>query len=314
MFQVKNNELKEIKKFEVLEDEGMRLDAFLSDNLTNISRSYIQKLITEKSVLVNGKAEKKSFSLKEFDKVEISFPEPKPLEILGENIPLDILYEDEDVVVVNKNKGMVVHPAPGNYEHTLVNALLYHVKGQLSEINGYIRPGIVHRIDKDTSGILVIAKNNFAHHFLSEQFKVHSINREYQMIVFGVVKRDEQTIDTQIGRNPKNRLQMAVVPQGKQAITHLHVLERFTNYTYMKAKLETGRTHQIRVHCTYIGHPLLGDFLYSNRKSEYFVQGQTLHAGLLGFIHPSTKKYMEFQCDIPNYFSDILLKERNKLR
>ena len=209
---------------------------------------------------------------------------------------------------------MVVHPAPGNYSHTLVNAILYHCKGNLSEINGYIRPGIVHRIDKDTSGILVIAKNNDAHQFLSEQFKEHSIQREYQLITFGNIKTTHLSIEQPIGRNPKNRLQMAVVPNGKPAITHLTVIENFKDKTYLKARLETGRTHQIRVHCTYIGHPLLGDSLYTNRKCEYQLQGQTLHAGYLGFVHPTSKEFIEFYSPLPEYFSHILRNETLKLQ
>ena len=292
----------------------MRLDQFISSNLPSISRSYIQKLIDEKRVLVNGKYEKKSFLLKSFDNIEIYIPEPKSIEISPENIPLNILFEDKDILIVNKKKGMVVHPAPGNYSHTLVNAILYHCKGNLSEINGYIRPGIVHRIDKDTSGILVIAKNNDAHQFLSEQFKEHSIQREYQLITFGNIKTTHLSIEQPIGRNPKNRLQMAVVPNGKPAITHLTVIENFKDKTYLKARLETGRTHQIRVHCTYIGHPLLGDSLYTNRKCEYQLQGQTLHAGYLGFVHPTSKEFIEFYSPLPEYFSHILRNETLKLQ
>ena len=292
----------------------MRLDQFVSTNLPDVSRNYIQKLIDEKRILVNGKYEKKSFLLKSFDSIEISIPEPKSIEISAENIPLDILFEDKDILIVNKDKGMVVHPAPGNYSHTLVKAILYHCKGNLSEINGYIRPGIVHRIDKDTSGILVIAKNNDAHQFLSEQFKEHSIQREYQLITFGNITTTHLSIDQPIGRNPKNRLQMAVVPNGKPAVTHLSVIENFKDKTYLKARLETGRTHQIRVHCTYIGHPLLGDSLYTNRKSEYRLQGQTLHAGYLGFVHPRSKEFIEFYSPLPEYFSQILRNETFKIQ
>lgn len=304
--------MSDIRFYSVMEGDSERLDSYLAEQLGNVSRSYIQKLIEDDFVLVNGKKQKKSFLLKEYDEVRIEFPRPRNLDILPEEIPLEIVYEDSEIIVVNKEKGMVVHPAPGNYEHTLVNALLFHCKGKLSEINGTIRPGIVHRIDKDTSGLLVVAKNNNAHQILSEQFKEHSITREYEMICFGVVKEDHITVDRPIGRNPKNRLQMAIVPGGKRAVTHFHVLNRFSQTTHMKANLETGRTHQIRVHSSYLGHPLLGDSVYTNRKTAYSLSGQILHAKTLGFIHPVTKEYMEFVTALPNYFDHILRLESQR--
>lgn len=302
--------MSDVRFYSVLEGDSERLDSYLAEQLGDVSRSYIQKLIEDNFVLVNGKKQKKSFLLKEYDEVRIEFPQPRNLDILPEEIPLDIFYEDSDIIVVNKEKGMVVHPAPGNYEHTLVNALLFHCKGNLSQINGTVRPGIVHRIDKDTSGLLVIAKNNNAHQRLSDQFKEHSITRTYHMLCFGMVKEDRITVDKPIGRNPKNRLQMAIVPGGKRAVTHFSVLERFSNITYMQAELETGRTHQIRVHSSYLGHPLLGDSVYTNRKTVYSLNGQTLHAKTLGFLHPVTREYMEFDSSLPDYFNRILNRER----
>lgn len=302
--------MSDVRFYSVLEGDSERLDSYLAEQLGDVSRSYIQKLIEDNFVLVNGKKQKKSFLLKEYDEVRIEFPQPRNLDILPEEIPLDIFYEDSDIIVVNKEKGMVVHPAPGNYEHTLVNALLFHCKDNLSQINGTVRPGIVHRIDKDTSGLLVIAKNNNAHQRLSDQFKEHSITRTYHMLCFGMVKEDRITVDKPIGRNPKNRLQMAIVPGGKRAVTHFSVLERFSNITYMQAELETGRTHQIRVHSSYLGHPLLGDSVYTNRKTVYSLNGQTLHAKTLGFLHPVTREYMEFDSSLPDYFNRILNRER----
>lgn len=302
--------MSDVRFYSVLEGDSERLDSYLAEQLGDVSRSYIQRLIEDNFVLVNGKKQKKSFLLKEYDEVRIEFPQPRNLDILPEEIPLNIFYEDSDIIVVNKEKGMVVHPAPGNYEHTLVNALLFHCKGNLSQINGTVRPGIVHRIDKDTSGLLVIAKNNNAHQRLSGQFKEHSITRTYHMLCFGMVKEDRITVDKPIGRNPKNRLQMAIVPGGKRAVTHFSVLERFSNITYMQAELETGRTHQIRVHSSYLGHPLLGDSVYTNRKTVYSLNGQTLHAKTLGFLHPVTREYMEFDSSLPDYFNRILNRER----
>ena len=299
----------EIKEFLVGEDEeGDRLDVYLSEQLGDMSRSYIQKIIKDKKVEVNGKIEKAKYLVKEKDKVKIEIPAPKLLEVIAQDIPIDIVYEDDDVLIVNKPQGMVVHPAPGNYDNTLVNAILYHCKDKLSSINGVIRPGIVHRIDKDTSGLLMIAKNNNSHNSLAEQLKDHSITREYEFICHGVVKDDKITVNKPIGRNPKDRLKMAVVKDGKHAVTHFEVVERFENFTHMRATLETGRTHQIRVHALSINHPLLGDPIYGPKNTKFKLNGQTLHAKKLGFIHPSNNKYIEFDSELPNYFKEIIKK------
>lgn len=300
----------EIKEFIVIEEEeGDRLDIYLSAQLGDMSRSYIQKLIKDKKVTVNGKIEKAKYLVKEDDKIVIQIPAPKLLEVIPQDIPIDIVYEDKDILIVNKPQDMVVHPAPGNYEGTLVNAILYHCKENLSSINGIIRPGIVHRIDKDTSGLLMIAKNNNAHNSLAEQLKDHSITREYQFICHGVVKEDKITVNKPIGRNPKDRLKMAIVKDGKNAITHFEVIKRYENFTHMKASLETGRTHQIRVHALSINHPLLGDEVYGPKNNKFNkLKGQTLHAKKLGFIHPTTKEYVEFDSELPKYFQEILNK------
>jgi 23S rRNA pseudouridine1911/1915/1917 synthase len=299
--------MENIKEFLVLEEnEGDRLDVYLSTELGDMSRSYIQKLIKEERVLVNNKIEKSKYVVKEDDNIKIDIPEPKLLEVEAENIPLEIVYEDSDVLVVNKPQGMVVHPAPGNYNGTLVNAILYHCKDKLSSINGVIRPGIVHRIDKDTSGLLMIAKNNNAHNFLAEQLKDHSITRKYEFICHSIIKEDTKTVNAPIGRNPKDRLKMGVVSGGRNAVTHFTVLERLTNYTHVQAQLETGRTHQIRVHSAYIKHPILGDPLYGPKNTKFKLEGQALHAKTLGFIHPTTKEYMEFTSDTPEYFKKLL--------
>ena len=301
--------MEEIKQFLVLEDEeGDRLDVYLSSQLGDMSRSYIQKIIKEKKVKVNGKEEKAKYLVKEDDKIVIEIPAPKLLEVVPQDIPIEIVYEDNDVLIVNKAQDMVVHPAPGNYEGTLVNAIIYHCKDKLSSINGVIRPGIVHRIDKDTSGLLMIAKNNNAHNSLAEQLKDHSITREYEFICHGVVKEDKITVNKPIGRNPKDRLKMAVVNDGKHAVTHFEVVERFDNFTHMRARLETGRTHQIRVHALSINHPLLGDPVYGPKNTKFNLKGQTLHAKKIGFIHPTTKKYVEFNSNLPKYFEDIVSK------
>lgn len=299
----------EVKEFIVIEEEeGDRLDVYLSEQLGDMSRSYIQKLIKDKKVTVNDKIEKAKYLVKEDDKIVIQIPAPKLLEVIPQDIPINIVYEDKDVLILNKPQDMVVHPAPGNYEGTLVNAILYHCKENLSSINGVIRPGIVHRIDKDTSGLLMIAKNNNAHNSLAEQLKEHSITREYQFICHGVVKEDKITVNKPIGRNPKDRLKMAVVKDGKNAITHFEVIKRYENFTHMKARLETGRTHQIRVHALSINHPLLGDEVYGHKNNKFKLKGQTLHAKKLGFIHPTTKEYVEFDSELPKYFQDILNK------
>lgn len=301
--------MEEIKEFLVIdEEEGDRLDVYLSTQLGDMSRSYIQKIIKENKVNVNGKVEKSKYLVKEDDKIIIEIPSPKLLEVTPQDIPIDIVYEDKDVLIVNKPQDMVVHPAPGNYDNTLVNAILYHCKDKLSSINGVIRPGIVHRIDKDTSGLLMIAKNNNAHNSLAEQLKDHSITREYEFICHGVVKEDKITVNKPIGRNPKDRLKMAIVKDGKNAVTHFEVVERFDNFTHMRARLETGRTHQIRVHALSINHPLLGDPIYGPKISKFKLKGQTLHAKKLGFIHPTTKEYIEFNSELPDYFKAVINK------
>ncbi|MFR3071482.1 MAG: RluA family pseudouridine synthase [Paeniclostridium sp.] len=299
----------EIRQFLVIdEEEGSRLDVYLSEQLGDMSRSYIQKLIKEKKVKVNGKVEKAKYLVKENDDIFIEIPKPKTLEIIAQDIPIDIVYEDDDLLIVNKPQDMVVHPAPGNYENTLVNAILYHCEGNLSSINGVIRPGIVHRIDKDTSGLLMIAKNNNSHNYLSEQLKDHSITREYEFICHGVMKEDKITVNKPIGRNPKDRLKMAVVKDGKRAVTHFEVINRYENFTHVKATLETGRTHQIRVHALSLNHPLLGDSIYGPKNNKFGVKGQVLHAKKLGFIHPTTKEYVEFDSELPEHFKNIIKK------
>lgn len=297
-------------KFEISEeDNSKRIDKYLSSVLDGKSRSYIQGVIDDEKVNVNGKIVKSNYKLKTNDVVNLEIPEPTELEVAPENIPLEILYEDKDVIVVNKPQGMVVHPAPGAYHGTMVNALLYHCK-DLSGINGVIRPGIVHRIDKDTSGILVVAKNDNAHNILAEQLKDHSMTREYYALVEGIIKEDEGTINKPLARHPKERIKIAVIEGGREAITHFNVIERFKDYTLVRCILETGRTHQIRVHMAYIGHPLVGDPVYGYKKQKFKLQGQMLHAKVLGFIHPSTKEYIRFESPLPDYFEDVL----NKLR
>lgn len=285
--------------------EDLRLDIYLSENIKDKSRSYIQNLIKSEKVLINGNTKKGSYKLKLNDEVEVEIPENEKLDVEPENIPIDIVYEDRDVIVVNKAQGMVVHPAPGNYSGTLVNALLYHCT-DLSGINGVLRPGIVHRIDKDTSGILVVAKNDMAHKKLAEQLKEHSMNRIYNALVEGVLKEDTGTIDKPLGRHPNQRIKMAVVKDGRRAVTHYKVLNRYKNNTLIECKLETGRTHQIRVHMSSIGHPIVGDPVYGFSKQKFKLEGQMLHAKKLGFIHPSTNKYMEFDSELPEYFKKII--------
>lgn len=295
--------------FEVTEEQdGERLDKYLSIIYPDTSRSFFQKLIKEHSVLVNEKPEKSSYRMNVEDIVTIHFPDAVETAIEPEDIPLDIIYEDDDLLIVNKPKGMVVHPSAGHYSGTLVNAIMYHCKDSLSGINGEIRPGIVHRIDMDTTGSLIICKNDTSHISIAEQIKVHSVNRIYEGIVIGNVKEDEGTIEGPIGRHPIERKKMSINEKnGKPAITHYKVLKRIGNYTYMQFKLETGRTHQIRVHMSSIGHPLLGDTLYSNGKSPFkHLEGQTLHAKTIGFIHPSKNEYMEFDAPLPEYFVKLL--------
>ena len=284
-----------------------RIDKFLSAQLPEQSRSYLQKIIKEGSVLVNGSPVKASYRMDDQDEVTIDLPELKEPEIEAENIPLDILYEDDDLLLVNKPKGMVVHPSAGHTTGTLVNAVMYHCKEDLSGINGVMRPGIVHRIDKDTTGVLVICKNDKAHNFVAEQLKEHSITRKYRAIVNGVIKEDEGTVNAPIGRHPTERKKMAINEKnGKRAVTHYRVLERFANHTYIECQLETGRTHQIRVHMASLHHPLLGDTVYGSQKNPYHLEGQTLHAMVLGLIHPSTGSYLEVTAPLPEYFQKLL--------
>ena len=299
-----------LEKFIVgIERSGERIDKFVSTLYPDISRTHIQKLISSGDVTVKEKTVKSNYKISAKEEIFVRIPEAIEPEILPENIPLDILYEDEDIIVVNKPKQMVVHPAKGHYSGTLVNALMYHCRGNLSGINGVMRPGIVHRIDMDTTGVLVVAKNDFSHNHLAEQLKEHSINRVYEAIVHNVIKEDEGTVDAKIGRHPNNRLKMEVhVNDGKDAITHYRVLKRFQKYTYIQCVLETGRTHQIRVHMSSIGYPLLGDTVYGHAKCPYKLTGQTLHAKLLGFIHPRTGEYMEFEAPLPEYFQKLLNK------
>lgn len=289
------------------EMEEERIDKCLNTLMDALSRSYIQKLLTEGKVTVNGRSVKASYRVSAEDEVILILPPSIVPDIRPENIPLSILYEDQDVIVVDKPKGMVVHPAPGHYEGTLVNALLYHCKNELSGINGVLRPGIVHRIDRDTTGSVIACKNDHAHNEIARQLKEHTIVRKYQAIVQGVLKQDEGTVHTRIGRHPADRKKMAVVDRGgKDAITHYRVLQHFQNTTYIECTLETGRTHQIRVHMASLGHPLLGDFVYGAKNNSYKLSGQTLHAGVLGFIHPSTGEYVETRAPLPEYFEKLL--------
>ncbi len=290
-------------------DIGERIDLFLTGVLPSLTRSYIRKLIDEGRCFINGKAVKAGCKVKEDDEVAFSLPEMAEPDILAENIALDILYEDADVLIVNKPKHMVVHPAPGHYSGTLVNAALYHCKGSLSGINGVMRPGIVHRIDKDTSGSLIICKNDKAHNSIAAQLKEHSVRRVYHAVVHGVLKEDELTIDAPLSRDPRDRLKIAVIQGGKRAVTHVKVLQRFSKFTYVACSLETGRTHQIRVHMAHIGHPVLGDEVYaSGRKNMIKCDGQTLHAKTIGFIHPESGEYMEFDAPLPEGFTEVLKK------
>ncbi|NLZ47342.1 MAG: RluA family pseudouridine synthase [Clostridiales bacterium] len=297
-----------MKEFSYIIDEeyhGERIDKYLSQVMEGKSRSFIQGLIDEGKITVNDKIVKSNHKLKKNDLIKGVIPDPVELKVEAEDIPLDILYEDEDVIVVNKPQGMVVHPAAGNTRGTLVNAILNHCK-DLSGINGVIRPGIVHRIDKDTSGVLVIAKNDASHNKLAEQLKDHSMTRVYIALVEGVIKNDRGTVDANLGRHPIDRKKMAVVKDGRRAVTHYKVLERLDKYTLVECRLETGRTHQIRVHMAYIGHPLVGDPVYGFKKQKFNLDGQLLHAKILGFIHPTTGKYIEFQTPLPDYFKRVL--------
>ena len=299
------------------EDAGVRLDAFIGYNTDELSRSYAVKLIEKGRVSVNGQTvTSKKRAVSDGDTVMIDMPEPESLEITAEDIPIEIVYEDNDVAVINKPRGMVVHPGPGNYSGTLVNAIMFHMGDSLSSINGVIRPGIVHRIDKDTSGLLMIAKNDKAHESLAAQLREHSVTREYTALVYDNIREDELTIDEPIGRDERNRMRNAVNGSAaRNAVTHIKVLERFGKYTLVRAKLETGRTHQIRVHMAYIHHPLAGDELYGPRRQSSKIEGvevhgQLLHAGTLGFIHPSTGEYLEFHSELPEVFETVLAKLR----
>lgn len=297
--------------FEIQENQQMRLDKYLAEQFPEQTRSYLQKLIKEGQVLVNGKTVKSGYQLSKGDEVSVTIPEPKELDVEPQKMDLDIVYEDEDVILINKPKGMVVHPAPGHTTDTLVNGLLYHCKDNLSGINGVARPGIVHRIDRDTTGILIVCKNDMSHNSIAAQLKEHSINRRYRALVHGNLKEDTGTVEGPIGRHPVDRKKMAINERnGKPAVTHYTVLERFGNYTLIECKLETGRTHQIRVHMTSIGHPLVGDEVYGPAKCPFKLQGQCLHAMVLGFVHPRTGEYMEFSADLPEYFEELLKKLR----
>lgn len=302
-----------LMKLEIDEEyDEIRIDKVLASYLSDLSRTYIQKLIDNGNVTLSGKTLKANFKVSSGQEIEILLPEPETLKVEPENIPLDILYEDSDVIVVNKPKNMVVHPAAGHYSGTLVNALLYHCKDSLSGINGIMRPGIVHRIDKDTTGALVVCKNDIAHQFLAAQLKEHSITRKYEAIVYHSFKEDEGRVDAPIGRHPSERTKMAVnYKNGKEAITNYRVLENLAGgYAHIECRLETGRTHQIRVHMASLNHPLLGDAVYGPSKDSFGLEGQTLHAKILGFIHPTTKEYMEFEAPTPEYFNKLLQKLR----
>ena len=292
-----------------------RLDIYLSENIKDVTRSYIKTLIDDNKVLVNNKSQKSGYKIKLNDRIDVTLEEKKNEDIIAQDIPLEILYEDDDIIIVNKPKGMVVHPANGNYTGTMVNSLMLSHQGKLSSINGVIRPGIVHRIDKDTSGILVVAKNDNAHKKLAAQFNVHSIKRKYIALVKGIIKEDSLTIDMPIGRSIKDRKKMAVTNKNsRSAVTHIAILKRFysSNVTLVEAQLETGRTHQIRVHMAYIHHPLVGDEIYGKKDNKFKVQGQMLHAKYLGFVHSSTGKFVEFEKDVPEYFKEILKSLENK--
>ena len=297
--------------FPEIADSGLRIDKYLSSVNEQLSRSYIQKLLKSGLVLVDGKPVKASYQVDEGDVISLDIPEAVEPEIEPEDMDLDILYEDQDVILVNKPKGMVVHPAAGHYSHTLVNGLMYHCKDQLSGINGVMRPGIVHRIDMDTTGVIIACKNDMAHNSIAAQLKEHSITRRYQAIVHGVLKDDTGTIEGPIGRHPTDRKKMSInYNNGKNAVTHYKVLKRFRQYTHVECRLETGRTHQIRVHMASIGHPLLGDTVYGSSRNPYHLEGQALHAMILGFVHPRTGEYMEFTAPLPEYFVKLLTKLR----
>ena len=309
--ELENDELSDEIIELLVDDNAERIDKYLSEKLPEYSRSYLKGLIDEGRVLVAGKVVKSSFKVFEGATITVNIPPVKEVEIIPENIPLDILYEDDDVILVNKPKGMVVHPAVGHYSGTLVNALMYHCKDNLSGINGELRPGIVHRIDMDTTGVIIACKNDISHRIVAEQLKEHSIKRKYQAIVYGAFKDTEGMVEGPIGRSKADRKKMAIVPDGKPAITHYRVIKNYTspngnNFAHIECELETGRTHQIRVHMTSIGHPLLGDEIYGVAKNPFKLQGQVLHAEMLGFVHPKTGEYMEFHAPLPEYFIKLL--------
>lgn len=288
--------------------EGIRIDAFLAETVEQLSRSAAQQLLEKGGITVNGKAVKKNYKTHDGDEITVELPEPEPVELLPENIPLDIRYEDEDVVVINKPKGLVVHPAPGHWSGTLVNALMYHCGDSLSGINGQLRPGIVHRIDMDTSGLLIVAKNDFAHQALAEQLKDHSLSRIYEAIVVGNIRADSGTIDAPIGRHPVDRKKMTVTEKNSRpAVTHYQVVARYSGYTHLRLRLETGRTHQIRVHLAWQNHPIVGDMVYGRGK-ELGLTSQCLHARSLTFRHPRTGKLVTVECELPEYFQTVLKK------
>lgn len=287
---------------------GVRIDVYLA-NVTDDTRNSIQNKIQKEKIKVNNKIVKSNYKIRKNDIIQVAIEEPKSVEIIPTKMELDIVYEDTDIVIVNKSQGVVVHPAPGHYDDTLVNGLMYHCDN-LSGINGELRPGIVHRIDRDTSGIIVIAKNDMAHNLLSKQLQDHSMTREYYAIVHGNIKEDTGTINKPIGRHKLDRKKMCIREDGRNAITHFEVIERLKGYTLVKLKLETGRTHQIRVHMASVGHPLLGDSVYCNAKNNFKLEGQTLHAKVLGFVHPATNEYVEFTSELPTYFENILKKLR----
>lgn len=299
--------------FDILpEMEDERIDKCISNYMENLSRSYIQKIIKDGNVYVNDTIVKANYRVRVDDRVKFIVPDSVEPDIPAQDIPLDILYEDEDILIINKPKNMVVHPASGHYEGTLVNAVMYHCKGALSGINGVMRPGIVHRIDKDTTGSIIVCKNDESHNAIADLLKTHDVTRKYRAIVYGNIKEEQGTINAPIGRHPNDRKKMAVNEKtGKEAVTHYKVLEHFEKYTYIECQLETGRTHQIRVHMASIGHPLLGDTVYSNRKAPFHLEGQVLHAMTIGFIHPRSREYVEFEAPLPAYFEKLLSVLRN---
>ena len=290
------------------EDRGRRLDQFLADGVEELTRSAAQRLAEEQRVLLDGRPLKKNYKITGGETLEVSLPDPEPIDAVPQDIPLDIVYEDGDVLVINKPKGMVVHPAPGNPDGTVVNAVLYHCGSSLSGIGGAFRPGIVHRIDKDTSGLLIVAKNDRAHLCLSAQLKDHTLARTYEAVVIGTLKEDRGTVDAPLDRSPKDRKKMAVVPGGRRAVTHYEVLARYPGYTHVRCRLETGRTHQIRVHMASLGHPIAGDTVYGPARQKYDLQGQCLHARELTFLHPADSRKMHLKCELPGYFTDFLNK------